>query len=177
MAGIASITVVGLPEFELGMARLWPVMLQGHIQAMRLSTLLVERVAKSKVHRKTGILAGSITTKVETSPEIQGEVGTDVSYARDVETGTGPHDISPVQAQALMLPVSPMGGFGGGRLSGRARSRQQVAFYARVHHPGSKPHPFLEPALIESRPAIQELFNSANQNALNLVVKAMKGLF
>lgn len=59
-------------------------------------------------------------------------VGSDVEYAAMVNDGTRPHTIRPRNAQALRFRV-------GGRV-----------VYARVvHHPGTRPRPFLDRALRE----------------------------
>ena len=61
----------------------------------------------------------------------------DVDYAAAVNDGTRPHEIRPRNAQALRFRI-------GGRV-----------VYARVvHHPGTRPNPFLDRALREvTRPA------------------------
>lgn len=59
-------------------------------------------------------------------------IGSDVSYAPMVHDGTRPHTIRPKTAKALRFRI-------GGRV-----------VYARVvHHPGTKPRPFLDDALRE----------------------------
>ena len=59
-------------------------------------------------------------------------VGSDVEYAAMVNDGTRPHIIRPRRAQALRFRV-------GGR----------IVFARVVHHPGTKPNPFLDRALRE----------------------------
>jgi hypothetical protein len=61
----------------------------------------------------------------------------DVDYAEAVHNGTRPHTIRPRNAQALRFVI-------GGR----------VVYAKVVHHPGTKPNPFLERAVREvMRPA------------------------
>lgn len=59
-------------------------------------------------------------------------IGSDVSYAQMVHDGTRPHTIRPKRAQALRF-----------RIGGR------VVFAKVVHHPGTRPRPFLDKALRE----------------------------
>src|SRR5207249_808057 len=63
-------------------------------------------------------------------------------YAGFVEFGTRPHEITPRVRKALRWAASPAGR----RLSGAPRVGASVMFAKRVHHPGTKPHPFLLPA-------------------------------
>ena len=166
MAG-AGIQILGLPGLLAGLDGFMPQLALANQKAMSLSTHLVEYDAKARVRRKTGRLFASITSDVSgAGVELTGSVGTNISYGADVEEGTHAHDISPVAASALMIPVASMGGFGGGRLSGAARSGQQVAFFSHVRHPGSAPHPYLVPALEDNRIPIQAIFTAAAQKVL-----------
>lgn len=100
--------------------------------------------AKAKVPRKTGHLARSI---------VPGPVDRDTAvviartpYAAAVEFGSKPHDIRPKDRQALRWPAKGATR----RLSGRATVATQRAgawaFAKVVHHPGTKPKPYLIPA-------------------------------
>ena len=77
----------------------------------------------------TGRLRSSIDSDLEVGPEgLRAVITADVEYASFVELGTEPHLILPRDKQALFwtgadYPV------------------------ALVHHPGSRPYPFLKPAL------------------------------
>lgn len=148
---------------------------------METSAKLVESGAKARVPHKTGRLRASIGSDVTgIGSSIQGHVWADADYAQAVEDGTRPHDIAPVSAMALMVPVAPMGGFGGGRLSGAPRSGQGVAFFARVRHPGTRPYPYLVPALEDARPFVQAIFTKAADAVLAKIAaqaKATLGLF
>ena len=65
---------------------------------------------------------------------------------------------------------SPFGrtyGKGGtARLTGATKSGQ-VSFYAVVHHPGSKPYPFMMPAFKESLPVLDLLLAKAGQSIVH----------
>lgn len=181
MADIASVQIVGLPGLLAGLDTLMPQLAVANQAAMQTSVHLVEADAKARVPRKTGRLFSSIQSQVSgTGVTLTGTVGTDVGYGPDVEEGTRAHDIAPLSATALMVPVAAMGGFGGGRLSGSARAGQQVAFFARVHHPGSAPHPYLVPALEDNRIPIQVIFTKAADTVLAGIAAATRttlGLF
>lgn len=153
-----------------GLNTLFPELAAANKAAMHASTFLVESTAKALVPRRTGHLQASIQSEVTGSGvTLRGAVGTDISYGAFVEEGAHAHDIAPVTASALMVPVAPMGGFGGGRLSGAARSGQQVAFLAHVRHPGNLPHPYLIPALEINRGPIQAIFTAAAQKVLGQI--------
>lgn len=100
--------------------------------------------AKALVPRRTGNLArtirvGSITA---TSATVLAGGGRDaVGYAAAIEFGSRAHDIVPRKAKVLA--------WGGARtLGGRLRKGAKPTFFAkRVHHPGTRPHPFLVPGL------------------------------
>lgn len=139
-------------------------------EAMGLSVLEVEREVKARTPRKTGRLFSSIHSQViGAGSTIGGRVGTSVSYAPFVELGTKPHDIVPVRAQALMLPVAPTGGFGGGRLSGKPRSGQQVAFYKKVHHPGTKAIHYMRDGARAAMPKVEAIFYLAAKKVAEFV--------
>ncbi len=168
--GVNSITIVGLPGLLAGLDTFAPQLAAANKVAMEASVHLVEADAKARVPRKTGRLAGSIQTEVTgTGMSLVGTVGTDVTYGSAVEDGTRAHDIAPMSASALMVPVAPTGGFGGGRLSGHARAGQQVAFFAHVRHPGSIAKPFLGPALEDNRAPIQAIFTAAADRVLKQI--------
>lgn len=173
MAALAEIQVIGLQRLQAGLDAFAASLEAETEKAMKAAVLLVEAEAKSRVPRKTGRLFSSIQSGVTaTAGELIGEIGTGVSYAPFIEEGTRAHDIAPVTAHALMIPVGSSGGFGGGRLSGAPHKGQQVAFFKKVRHPGTSAKPYLKPALEENKAAIQGLFTAAAQRVLG----AIKGI-
>jgi HK97 gp10 family phage protein len=77
----------------------------------------------------TGRLRSSIVHHVDGSARVSGvTVGTNVSYAADVEYGTAPHVILPKNKKALYWPGAshPV---------------------SKVNHPGTRAQPFMRPAL------------------------------
>lgn len=107
------------------------------MRALQLSTIAE---AHTRVPHKTGNLARSIEPGRLTDTEAQ--VIARARYAAYVERGTKPHIIRPKNKKALRFAASA----GGRRLSGRPRVGADVVFATIVHHPGTKPHPFLIPA-------------------------------
>src|SRR5439155_23222492 len=97
------------------------------------------REQKLLVHRKTGNLGRSIHLGAVTAISVTTIAG--ARYARPVEFGARPHEITPKVAKALRWAASPSGR----RLSGAPRVGAAVIFAKRVHHPGSKPYPFMVP--------------------------------
>jgi hypothetical protein len=94
--------------------------------------------AKLRVPRRTGNLGRSIgrTTVGTTSVRIAARA----NYAGFVEFGTRAHEITPRAKRALAWA-----GGGGARLTGSPRKGAAMTFAMRVHHPGTKPHPYLLP--------------------------------
>jgi HK97 gp10 family phage protein len=71
----------------------------------------------------TGALRKSITERVG---DLEGDVSANTKYARYVECGTDPHEITPRRKQAL-----------------RFVQNGRVVFASRVMHPGTKARPFM----------------------------------
>ena len=97
------------------------------------------REAKLLVRRRTGNLGRSIHIASKSATSVV--VVASASYAADVEFGTRPHTITPKAKKALRFAASP----GGARLSGTPRKGAAVVFAKVVHHPGTRPYPFLLP--------------------------------
>lgn len=110
-----------------------------------LRTITISGVAEAKalVPRRTGNLARTIRVGpiTATSAEILAGGAVNVGYAAAVEFGSRAHDIVPRKAKVLA--------WGGSRtLGGRLKSGSKPTFFAkRVHHPGTRPHPYLVPGL------------------------------
>lgn len=143
-------------------------------RAMRDTVLAVEAAAKARVPRRTGRLFSSISSEVAGDT---GRVWTGVSYAPMVEFGTRPHEISAVNGRALMLPIHPMAGrggptFGGARLSGAPRAGQQVAFFRRVHHPGTKGAHFMRDAANVGELELQSRFRVGAESVVASIARS-----
>jgi hypothetical protein len=88
--------------------------------------------ARNLVPKRTGRLAESLRAEVQGKTLRVGSL--DCNYATDVEMGTAAHVILPRNKKALHWPGAdhPV---------------------ARVNHPGTKPQPYLRPALFQRRTA------------------------
>lgn len=86
--------------------------------------------AKRIVHKRSGRLAESLVAEVHNKVLRVGSL--DVNYATDVELGTSPHVINAKPGSALYWPGAdhPV---------------------KRVNHPGTRPYPYLRPALFQRR--------------------------
>src|SRR5438128_5041780 len=130
-------TIVGLSALNRRIAAVSGTQVGGTVlKRLGLSTV---REAKLLVHRKTGNLGRTIHVRSQTATSVT--VVASANYAADVEYGTRAHEITPRAAKALRFAASPAGR----RLSGRPRVGAAVVFATRVHHPGTKPYPFLVP--------------------------------
>jgi hypothetical protein len=87
---------------------------------------------------ETSNLKNSITYQVETDAV---KIGSPVDYAPHVELGTKPHVIEAKNAKALAFKI-------GG----------QLIFAKKVNHPGTEPHPFLRPAVLNNKQRIMEIW-------------------
>lgn len=107
-------------------------------EIMRLIGTAAVREEKLLVHRKTGNTGRSIHLVSASAQKAVLEAGGAAAF---LEYGTRPHTITPKAAKALRFAASP----GGARLSGAPRVGAAVVFAKVVHHPGTKPYPFMIP--------------------------------
>ena len=122
--------------------------------AVMRASLKVEREAKRKVPVHEGRLRNSITTQISREPRgIIGKVGTKVKYAPFVEFGTRKHFPPPSALERWV------------RLKLKVAQDQvkTVAFLVarKISKRGTKPQPFLRPALLESRAFINREIRKA----------------
>ena len=116
--------------------------------AMTRSALAVEGTAKHIVRQKTHTLQRSITHEVRHSGGYTiGVVGTNVPYSKIVEEGSKPHIIRPKNKRALYWKGA----------------RHPVM---SVNHPGTRPYPYLRPAIVANRAGITREFAQVNKRAL-----------
>ena len=87
---------------------------------------------------KTGYLASTVYKKVTDS---EGFVGVAASYAKFVVEGTAPHEIRAAEGGVLSFMVAG-----------------KHIFTPIVHHPGTKPNPFLQNATEKARGKVEETF-------------------
>ena len=168
-----TLRVQGLNELVGGLGLLPEFMAVENQKAMVLATHVAEAEIKALTPRRTGRLQSAWTpTTLGVGFATVGIVGDVVSYAPFVEEGTGAHDIT-AHGNALMIPVGSSG-FGGGALSGRARAGQQVAFFKKVHHPGTRGRHMASRGLEAARPAIVALFSAAAQRAVQTALGKLR---
>lgn len=111
---------------------------------MGLVGLAAVREQKILVPRKTGNLGRTIHLASATARVAVTEAT--AKYAAAVEFGTKPHVIRPRNAGALRFPSKGTPTTLGGRVrSGAAKAPGAFAFATIVHHPGTKPKPFMVP--------------------------------
>lgn len=127
-------------------ARLHALSGTGSASFMRQLGLAAVREQKllARTHRKTSNLEHSIALGPVTNTTAL-TIAT-APYAAFVELGTRPHEITPKAKLALRWATSSSMGF---RLTGRPSSAKGnvvgYAFAKLVHHPGTKPYPYMIP--------------------------------
>ena len=135
--------VEGVPQLQARLRAITPRQNQLIVRRMGLA---VVREAKLLVPRKTGNLGRSIHIASQTATQVIVEAS--AGYAAYVELGTRAHEITPRARKALRWAATAEGR----RLTGTPRKAAQrgglggVVFAKRVHHPGTRPHPFMLPA-------------------------------
>jgi hypothetical protein len=110
----------------------------GDASLMRGIGAAVVREEKLLVHRKTGQTGRSIRVASSTPTSVTVEAGYAAPF---LEFGTRPHTITPKAARALRWAASSSGR----RLTGTPRVGAAVVFATIVHHPGTRPYPFMIP--------------------------------
>ncbi len=129
-------TIIGLGSLENRLRAVGsPLLGEKVMRRLAIATVAEARLA---VPRKTGNLGRSIHIG-ELTPSTATVIAS-ANYAAFVEFGTRPHEITPNARKALRFAASA----GGARLSGTPRTGAAVVFAKRVHHPGTKPHPFMK---------------------------------
>ena len=135
--------VQGVPQLEARLRAISPRF--GGEKIMRNLALSTVREAKLLVPRKTGNLGRSI--HIVSVSTYSATVAAGAGYAAFVEFGTRPHEITPKARKALRWAATDEGR----RLTGTPRKAAQrgglggVVFAKRVHHPGTRPEPFMLP--------------------------------
>jgi hypothetical protein len=87
---------------------------------------------------RTGYLASTVYKQIS---DCEGVVGVAASYAKAVVEGTAPHEIRPANGNVLAFMIAG-----------------KMIFTPIVHHPGTKPNPFMQNALEEMRSKVDVTF-------------------
>lgn len=109
----------------------WPELVRGRdgiiSRDLRKRGERLRLLAMRQAKKKTGRLAGSMTSNVSVSYRgIQVKVGSDVKHALMHHQGTRPHVITPKRARAL-----------------RFMQRGRIRYAKRVYHPGTRANRYL----------------------------------
>ncbi len=120
-------------------------------KAVQKSALIIESNAKKEapVNKQTG--GGNLRQNIRSSlkSKLRAEIESRAPYSGYVEMGTAPHIILPVVKKAL------------------ANRRTGQFFGKIVHHPGTRPNPYMHRALERSMTKINEFFRVAMINVFN----------
>lgn len=141
--------VVGIKQLNTTLARLADKATAE--KALRQACVYVEKKAKEKAPYKTGELRDSITSNVE---DMVGEVGTNLEYAVYIHEGTGLWAFRGAGREATEEHPIPW----------VYTPDDGETFYTTY---GQEANPFLEQALDESKPQIQQIFDKVIKEALN----------
>lgn len=148
-----TIEVKGLDKFTEGLKKFpeFTIAEMNKAVARSIGLLQNQTIKEAPVNKQAmgGNLRQSVRSRMNT--KISGEVEVEASYGIFVHEGTAPHLIRPVHAKAL------------------ANVRTGQFFGKLVHHPGTKPNPFLKRAIEAVTPRVKILFQEAIQNVLNKV--------
>lgn len=138
MAGISGSFTMDARQFERGLRRWVGRLSTESKEATRRTGVRVQNEARRLAPVDTGRLRSSIVHRAEDRGRFYTvTVGTNVNYADDVEYGTAPHRIYPRNKKALYWPGAA----------------HPVAY---VDHPGTRPQPFLAPAIAMAEEWLRE---------------------
>jgi hypothetical protein len=117
--------------------------------AVRRTLFSIEADAKVLAPVDTGNLVNSIGTDLD-GDGMGGEVGPTASYGDDVEYGTQPHIIRPHEPGGVLA----FPGAGG------------TVFAREVHHPGTRPQPYMGPSFERNVPQLLEALGLEGEDIL-----------
>lgn len=109
-------------------------------QTLKLVGISANREQKLLVHRKTGMTGRTIGYRMVGTNTVETYAGGAAVFS----LGTRAHTITPNARKALRFAASP----GGARLTGSPRVGAAVVFAKIVHHPGTRPWPFMLPGAV-----------------------------
>lgn len=116
---------------------------EGNVATMRLLGTAAVREQKLLVHRRTGNTGRTIHVASVSENRVVTAAG---GAAVFLEEGTRPHTITAKAAKALRWAASR----GGATLGGGIKAGAAVRFSKVVHHPGTKPYPFMVPGAVKA---------------------------
>lgn len=162
-----------LSEFRTNVGRTLDALELGRRKAV--ASAAVESVQHARAvgpfKDRTGQLRSGIVARFISSDgrSVVWELLSPMPYSRYVEEGTGPHDIWPKAAYGLKGPLrqgQTRRATGKGpheHIVGRGIALRWVSggithFAAMVHHPGSRPYPFMGPAYLKAQAVLDREF-------------------
>lgn len=134
------VRIEGLEKLQAGAAAAPATLLSETRTALTAGSVLVEGTARSLAPKDTGRLGGSITHQIS---GLTSRIGPSVAYGLYVEKGRRPGKPPPVSA------IEPWA---------RRRGANPFLVARAIGRRGTKPRPFLVPALTQSTPRIVALF-------------------
>ena len=130
----------------------------GRTKAVKRTLLEGRKEAKRLARKRTGRMRREIEIVFDT-PSLgtlsEGELIAPTFYASYVEEGTAAHDIWPKEGHGFVGPTRrgqsrrDITDVGTRRVALRFYVRGKVVFARMVHHPGSRPYPFMGPAYLK----------------------------
>lgn len=127
------------------------------LQSMTKATTMIKEDAKAirsgSFKNRTGTLRRSIVARTHSAE--RGTVSTDVPYSTHVEFGTKPHTIYPRNKRFLAFKAA----------SGK------MVFARKVNHPGSRPYPYMRPAMENNQRQILEEYEKVAQIVISNMAK------
>ena len=148
------VTIQGLDKFADGIKRAPQLTVNELSKAVykSIGTINTNAVKEAPANKQIGQGARlKQQIKFRMISKLAGVVEAFSPYAIFVHEGTRPHTIVPVYKKVL------------------ANKRTGEIFGKLVHHPGTKPNPFMERAIKNSAKKIEEFFSTALQNVLKAI--------
>lgn len=155
---IITLDIKGIPEVQAALKTASAEKIAQIRNCVNAAALNVQGRARKNAPVNLGFLRSQIRVSfpVAASPVIISEVISGAPYSEAVEYGTKPHDIYPRNAKTLAGRASRYKGtlnpYGSGQLPQKSKDGSYAVFGKHVHHPGTKAHPYMYPALEAERP-------------------------
>jgi len=158
-----SIRIEGLKELQ---RRISPSQFKAVLErGLKAGAIHLEGGVRKDTPVRTGRLRASIAHK---GGGLRYEIGTNVKYARYVEEGTKPHEITPRNKKALAWPGGGQTAAGLGRgPQGTAKGGGALIVRKRVQHPGTKGRHMFEQTTTKERSAVERIVKAQLDRALS----------
>ena len=124
------------------------------VEAVRTATVKMHFLAVFRAPVRTGFLRRGIRMLI-IGKGLTGDVISSANYSKDVEEGTKPHTIVPVNKQVLAGPASKAPP-GWTNISG-----DYAIYGTEVKHPGTRAQPFMMPSFMTAKRLLYRLIEKA----------------